>query len=171
MEIDIQKKNSFSLFFLLKFMGLEPIFNFDSFPNFKNKKYYMCKIFTNWSYTFFIMLLLMFQPIFETILLFEYKILTNLPNTLFLYIIPIQYYISILYFRSQRKKRIYESGNMKFLHDSTGIGKCLPEENTLIKSVLIISIFIIIESIITLFLIPDAEIYVKLSSVIYWKKN
>jgi hypothetical protein len=110
----------------------------------------------------------MFQPIFETFLLFKYKILTNLPNTLFLYIIPFQYYIAILYFRSQRKKRIYESGNMDFLHDGTGIGKCLPEENTLIKSVSVVSIFIIIESIITLFLISDAEIYNKLSIVVYW---
>ena len=34
-----------SLLMLLKIMGLEPLFNFVPFPNFKNKKYHKCKIF------------------------------------------------------------------------------------------------------------------------------
>ena len=39
------KKKCFSLLFLLKIMGLEPIFVFDPFPNFRDKRHYKLKTF------------------------------------------------------------------------------------------------------------------------------
>ena len=80
---------SISLLFLLKLLGLESLFNFDPFPNFRDKKCYNCKIVSNWMYSLFIFVLLLYQPILETVLIIDYKIYDNLPNTLFYYIIPI----------------------------------------------------------------------------------
>lgn len=156
-----------SLLFLLKILGLEPIFNFDPFPNFRDKKCYKCKVFLNWVYFFFILFLVLYQPVLETILTIQYKTLDNLPNTLFYYIIPIHYYFSFTYFRSQRKKRIYESQNMSFLDNGNSIAKCMPHENTLIKSVSIISFFIILEAFITLFFLETPLLYKNISTIFY----
>ena len=151
-----------SLLFLLKLLGLEPLFNFDPFPNFRNKKCYTCKVVINWAYPIFILLLLMYQPVLETVLSIQEEISTNIPNTLFYYITPIHYYIAFRYFHSQRKKRIYESRNMDFLDNGKGILKCMPREDTLIKSVSVISLIVIIEAVLTLFLLTDPEIYDKI---------
>ena len=140
-------------------MGLEPLFNFDPFPNFRNKECYKCKIVINWAYPIFIWLLLLYQPFLETVLSIQEEISTNIPNTLFYYITPIHYYIAFRYFHSQRKKRIYESRNMDFLDNGKGLSKCMPREDTLIKSVTVISFIAIIEAVLTLFLLNDPEIY------------
>ena len=66
-----------SLLFLLKILGLEPLFNFDPFPNFRDNKHYKLKVFTNLFYTILIMLLLLYQPLLETILTIKYSI-TNI---------------------------------------------------------------------------------------------
>ena len=156
-----------SLLFLLKFLGLEPLFNFDPFPNFRNKKYYRCKFLLNWSYSLFIFIILLYKPLLETVLTFNIKIYDTFPSTLFYYIVPINYYNSFLYFRSQRKKRIYESKNMEFLENNSGIAKCMPRENTLVKSISIISIISILEAFITLFAHDSPEIYSNLSNNLY----
>ena len=161
------EKKCFSLIFLLKIMGLEPIFYFDPFPNFRNKKHFKIKKILNHFYTFLIFLLLSYQPVLETYLAFHNNISTFFPTTLFFYIIPIHYYIAIFYFRSQRKKRIYESRNMEFLDNEKGLAKCMPKEDTLIKSVSIISSVAIIEECITIFLITDPGIYSFMSNWFY----
>ena len=66
-------------------------------------------------YTCIIILLLIYQPLLETILSIHYVEFSNIPITLFYYIVPIHYLISLQYFGCQRKKRIYESLNMEFL--------------------------------------------------------
>jgi hypothetical protein len=159
--------NCLSLLFLLKFLGLEPLFNFDPFPNFIDKKFYKIKILLNWSYSLIIFLILLYKPLLETILIFKSKIYNDVPNTLFYYIIPIHYYNAFLYFRSQRKKRIYESKNMEFLENDFGIAKCMPRENTLVKSVSTMSIISIIEAFLTFFLTDDLDMYNNISKKIY----
>lgn len=156
-----------SLLFLLRLLGLEPLFNFDPFPNFIDNRCYKCKIVLNWTYSFFILLLVSYQPVFETVLTIKYEIINNLPNTLFYYIIPIHYYIAFIYFRSQRKKRIYESQNIEFLDNGNGFAKCMPGENTLIKSVSIISCIVILEEMITFFIFDDPELYEHVSDIVY----
>jgi len=158
----------FSLLFLLKLLGLEPIFKFEQFPNFRNKRFYVCKNIINWTYSIFIFLLLMYQPVFETVLAIKEDITQNVPNTLFYYITPIHYYIAFRYFSSQRKKRIYESRNIEFLDNGNGIAKCMPRENTLIKSVTVLSFIASIEAILTLFLTVDPKIYDNIPEWLYF---
>ena len=163
--------NCFSLIFLLKLLGLEPFFSFDTFPNYKEKKYYIVKNVAQYSYSFFIFLLLLYQPISETILTYFYHEIINVPNVLFSYIIPINYYIAYTYFQHQRVKRIYESKNVDFLDTGKGIAKCMPREKTLIKSVLCISLITVVESYITLIVLGEPYIYNYLSPMWKWLCN
>lgn len=151
-----------SFILLLKCMGLEPIINTDPFF-YDNDKYYYCKIITNWLYSIFIFLFLAYQPLLETILAIKKKEALYLSNTLFYYIIPVHYWIAFFYFRNQRTKRIYESKNMSFLTNGKGIAKCMPKEETLIKSISIISFLAIIDSILILFLFESPTLYNELS--------
>ena len=139
---------------LLKFMGLEPFFSFDPFPNYRNKKYKIIKNIFNYLYTFIIILLLIYQPLLETILSIKFTHFNNVPITLFYYIVPIHYLISLQYFNCQRKKRIYESSNMDFLEKQNKIAYCMPEERTLLRSILMASLLIIQWSI-TLYIYMD----------------
>jgi hypothetical protein len=143
-------------------MGLEPIINIDPFF-YDSDKYYYYKVIFNWLYSIFIFLLISFQPILETVLAIQKKNAIYLSNTLFYYIIPIHYWISLFYFKNQRKKRVYESKNMKFLNSERGIGKCMPREETLIKSISIISLITIVDSILILFLFESPVLYNELS--------
>lgn len=151
---------SFTL--ILKCMGLEPIINIDPFF-YDSDEYYYYKVIFNWLYSIFIFLLISFQPILETVLAIQKKNAIYLSNTLFYYIIPIHYWISLFYFKNQRKKRVYESKNMKFLNSERGIGKCMPREETLIKSITIISLITIVDSILILFLFESPVLYNELS--------
>ena len=132
----------------LKFMGLEPFFSFDPFPNYRNKKYRIIKNIFNNVYTSIIILLLIYQPLLETILSIHYVEFSNIPITLFYYIVPIHYLISLQYFGCQRQKRLYESSNMDFLKKKNNMKYCLPSEKVLLRSILMASLLIIKWSII-----------------------
>ena len=140
----------------LKCMGLESIFTFDPFPNYRNKEYYLLKNTFNYLYTYVIILLLFYQPCLETLLSVHFLEFRNFPTTLFYYIVPIHYLISLNYFNSQRKKRIYESTDMSFLTNKNEISKCMPEEIILLRTILLIS-GLIIEWSIFLYLYMDKQ--------------
>ena len=147
---------------VLRCMGLEPIFHLDPFlTNINNN--YCCKIFLNWVYSIFIFLLLLYQPILETVLAIQKKEIKYFATTLFYYIIPIHYWIAFFYFRNQRTKRIYETENIKYLNNGSVVGKCMPEEKTLLKSIYGISLITIIDSILILFLYESPTFYKELS--------
>lgn len=142
----------------LKIFGLEPIFTINNYFDFTDPKYILSKNIINYSYSFFIFFLLWFRPISETILAFTQKNETFAPSIIFDYLAPIQYYLGFIYFKSQRKKRIYESLDHSFIKNKTGL-RYLPNESFLIKSVLLISGILILEEELSFHIIDELSIY------------
>jgi len=140
-------------------MGLQSVFEFKPFPNYRDKNSRKIKKVFNNLYTYIIILLLFYQPCLETILSAHYLDFTNIPLTLFYYIVPIHYLISLNYFNSQRNKRIYESSNKDFEEIENRIIYCLPEEKVLFRSILLASFLIIQWSIILYIYMDKPSVY------------
>jgi len=126
----------------------------------------MCKKSINYSYTFVVFLLLLYQPALESIITYNSGDISNISNIVFYYVAPIHFYIAFYYFRNQEEKTIYESKKLDAIQNETCVLRCIPKEETLLKSLYIISFFVFIESLITLY-IEDPNIYKHLSYPMY----
>ena len=151
---------------ILKYIGIVPLLQVDTFPNYKHKYKNIFLHIINYSYTFFIFSLLLYQPLLESILTYKTNDISNISNIIFYYIAPIHFYIAFYYFRNQEEIRIYESKKLDSITNETCVLKCIPEEKTLLKSLYIVSFLVIIESLITLY-IEDPSIYDNMSLLFY----
>lgn len=159
------KKNYFLVF--LKVLGLEPMYVSKIYPNFDTKKRHCFKTFFNWFYPFLVFLLVSFKPIFETIICLKYYEAQKVSDVLFNYIPPVHYLLSFRYFRNQRRKRIYESGNMDFLKNDEGISKFMLSEKNIARMIVVFLVIFAIEKICSTLWTAESEIYTDLSDLMY----
>jgi hypothetical protein len=129
-----------SLYQFLKLVGLYPLY-----PN--NEEKYI--ILLNWLYPLFIWAMLWYYPIFLTVISIKNNDIVLLSRGIFNFIQPFQYYVSFFYFRSQKNKKLYE-----YKKSEVNIEKCwkyMPEEEDLLKYIMIIGFTISTQAIITFF--------------------
>lgn len=124
---------------LLKFLGLEPVFDDNT----------CSKNFVNCGYTSMIFLFLLYHPVILMYISIDQKKPIYLSKSFFTFIQPVQYCVAYMYFRSQRTKRLYESTNLVFLENPDGIWKYLPEEKKLLKFILTLGVFLVVEAVVT----------------------
>jgi hypothetical protein len=136
-----------TLITFLKTVGLEPIFFVHPDPLIcKDDEKWKWKTFLNWFYPFIVWIILWAHPTAVFVVALDKDRRELLSLAFFLYIQPIQYYIAFWYFRSQSKKRIYDSKSYAFTKDyDSSEYRCLPKEKTLVKMVTVISFLAVLE--------------------------